>query len=113
VPEPELDAYGVPIQKRQMAASTRYWLALVSLACAIALIGLAIYFLIGRHKTSSPLLLLVAIPFLVAVFMGGRLKESPDKRTRRIAKAAFILGILSFFAVIIASGNGAALNNAP
>ena len=110
MPEWELDEYGVAVQKRQMDASTRYQLALVSVACAIVPIGLALHLLIGRHKPSN-LALLGMIPAVAAALIGGGLVNGPDKRGGRIARAGLVLGILGFFAVVIASGHGAALGD--
>jgi hypothetical protein len=108
---PELDGFGVPVRD-QLHSTWDYRLALASLICAIVPLGLGVPFLIGRHKPHE-LLLLGMIPAIAAVFIGRFASNHPDRRIRRIAKAGRTLGILGFFAVVLASGNGAALNNAP
>ncbi len=106
---PGLDARDVPVRHR-LTAATSYRLALASVACGIVLMGLSVPFMIGRHKPSD-LFLVGVIPAIAAAWIGTALRKHPDKRIRRLAKAGFLLGYFSFFAVVMASGHGAALNN--
>lgn len=106
--EPEFDAGGVPVRHRPRASMT-YRLALTSLICGIVPIGLALPFLIG-HKSSN-LVLLGAIPAVAAAWIGLELKDRPGKRTRGIATAGAVLGMLGILLLVVASGHGIAMND--
>jgi hypothetical protein len=67
--EPELDAYGLPVQKRAQTGRTAYCLALASLIRAVVAVGLVIAEIITHRKPASSLFFLGWLPGFAAAFL--------------------------------------------
>src|SRR5215469_14622531 len=67
--EPELDVYGLPVQKRARTARTACCLVLASLICAIVAVGLVIAEIITHRKPAPYLFFLGWLPGFAAAFL--------------------------------------------
>jgi hypothetical protein len=116
--EPELDAYGVPLQDRPPAGRI-YWLSRAAVACGVVSAGLAITEAAGHRRLPDYLVALGMVSGFLAALVGGITTGAiPDSQkgwqaevVRGICRWAFLIGVLGFIGMVIASGNGAALND--
>lgn len=116
----ELDAYGVPVQDRPPGGLT-YRLSVAAVICGVVSAGLAITEAAGHRMLPGYLVALGMVSGLLAAAVGSTAAETiPKSRkgwhvevVRRICRWAFLLGILGLIGMVIASGHGAALNDAP
>jgi hypothetical protein len=111
--EPELDAYGVPVQDRP-PAGTADWRALASLIIGVISVGLLVAEIAAHAKLRGYLVVLGCLLGFLAALTGSLMGiPSLDAGAKRIAKYGFLPGFADFIGMVIASGHGAALNDAP
>ena len=114
--QPLMDANGLPMRGPRVP---HHRLSLIALGSSIVSMALAITDVVAFGILAGYLLACGMACAFAGVLVGGIMAEtkkvSADKEARvhRIARAATALGFLAFILLLVGSGNGNALNDAP